>query len=229
MRELIVNKRYPDCLFYNPHSFHHPIKHLVLISALYKNWPSFVDFYRFGEIEIQQEEVSRNTFSTQLRNQKENALKALKQGESLRKVAEETGLSVRTVGIIAAKNNISISLRPYKIYKNLERTIWRKLLIGESARIIAKSYDLSTGAVELILSKHPYLISLRAKIRFFETREKYRKALITIRQKHPDFRRSDIRKLSESMYSWLYRHDKPWLYSHLPAAVSRRVRYKGKF
>ena len=149
-------------------------------------------------------------------------------GKSLRKAAAESGLSVGTVGTIAAQHNISISLRPKKIYKDLERSLWRKLLIGESVPVIARQYALSNSAVELILRKHPSLVALREKIRFFKTKKKYRDALIKIRQKYPNFRRSDIRRYNEAMYIWLYRHDKAWLYSKLPVAVPRQVRYKGE-
>jgi hypothetical protein len=143
----------------------------------------------------------------------------------LRSVSKVTGLGVITLGVIADRNNIPVAKRPKSIYSDIERAIWRKLVLGVSTQVIADQFSISVGAVEIILRKHPYLIRLRNRIRFFNNRQEHRNQIESSVSAHPELSRQQLRSKHSNSYAWLYKHDKQWLYETLPPAIPRNQRH----
>jgi len=217
-----VEQQYPECLFYNPDAQHHPLKHLILIEGLFGDWNSFITSYTCFENQSLDKQVE---FPITIHQENiklcQQAKAALERGESLRSVAEKHGISVSTLKILAQQAMIDIDTRPHKIFPSIERTIWRKLFVGNSCNEIAITFDISTGAVEQILRKHQYLKQLRKNIWFYQSQRKHRNELYKHILLNPTHDRKKIRKLHGASYAWLYRHDKEWLFSKLPAKAKR--------
>lgn len=208
-------ERFPECLFYSNHSFHHPIKHIVLIEALFAGWDEFVEVVNSLESSASAEllTVQRRAPAISLSRDAENLLRC---GASLRTVAAQTGTTVPTLKILAQQAGISVNLRPKKITPSIERAIWRKLMVGERTKVIAPLFCLSVAAVEQILRKHPGLTLLRKRVWFFKDQHRHRSALEAYRAQHPDQGRQEIRAALGATYCWLYIHDRSWLSSELP-------------
>lgn len=206
---------YPDTLFYNKSSSYHPIKHFLLIGFLFENWEGFLEQYN-SEIRAEDSIRPEPSYSDPLAHKKQQARALLHTGKSLRYVAKNTGLSVGTIRALAEQERVPIKTRPKSIYAFEQRAIWRKLMIGQPSDNIAKVYNISTGAVEQILRSHPYLVPLRKKIRFRSKQIDSRSALELFLNSGEKVSRKDIQKEMKGRYTWLYRHDKKWLYSNIP-------------
>ena len=132
-------------------------------------------------------------------------------GYSLRSVSVITGISVSTLKILAQQQSIEIDTRPQKIFKFVERDIWRKLFVGGTCTEIAEDFEISIGAVEQILRKHQYLKPLRKKIWFYKDQSEHRAKLKSYFADNPHQTRKQFRAANNASYMWLYRHDKEWL------------------
>jgi len=222
-----IGKHYfPESLFYNQSALHHPVKHVILIGALFGSWSNML--FRYFSIPHEDKAHNKSTEHTKVDNSaaKTKALRLLKTGSSLRRASQYSHLSVNTIKVLAARNRIPIAVRPKKIYKVVERSIWRQLMMGKPTQDIALDHEISVGAVEQIMNQHPYLKELRRNIRFYEQRNIYRDELLTTLKTQPNLKRNEIRSDHNAMYSWLYKHDNLWLYASMPPAIPRQKRNK---
>ncbi|WP_298150317.1 TnsD family Tn7-like transposition protein [Flavobacterium sp.] len=216
---LTIEKQYPECLFYNSTAQHHPIKHLFFIYVLFGSWQNFENYYHCAQPIVRQHpakcELPPMTLSS-------SAKEKLVEGASLRNVSESTGISVTTLKILAQQQSIDIDTRPQKIFRFVERDIWRKLFVGGSCVDIANEFEISVSAVEHILRKHQYLKPLRKRIWFYREQREHRELLTQYFLDNPLHTRKQFRAANSASYMWLYRHDKEWLEQHSPEKVTRR-------
>jgi hypothetical protein len=227
LKQQLSNAQFPECLFYQAHGNHHPLKHLVLIDALFESWHEFtVEVNKiYMPLEAQPVVISERKQSIEL-SHKAQAL--LRSGRSLRAVSKEVGVSVSTLKILAQRAGIKIDCRPSKVFTGIERAIWRLLMLGEKTSDIAFKFGISVGAVEKVLSKHPELVILRKQIWFYQHRKFHRSAILMHMDHNPTVTRKLIGLALGASYIWLYKHDKEWLYVHLPPEIPRSKRFQTK-
>ncbi|MDI4669395.1 TnsD family transposase [Pseudoalteromonas shioyasakiensis] len=223
----LMRGSYPANLFYQPHHQYHPLKYYFLIHCLFGSWERFKI-----AMEAQPEKEPKTPIEpTQcLTSLIDNSLiiKYLKDGDSMRKIAAQTGKSIAYIKKVAANNQIAVDKRPSKIFSVDERDIWRKLMVGIPTEVIAKEHGISQGAVELILGKFSELVTLRKAIRFNNKRQQCRQEIDSFCQCHPQCRQKEVRANCGASYMWLYKHDKCWLEQNLPSPIPRALRYLGK-
>jgi len=216
--------QFPECLFYQETVNHHPLKHLVIIEALFNSWPEFI-------AEVNKPYVQQPAPKVMISNHKKSielttkAKRLLQSGQSLRAVSKVVGISVTSLKIAAQKAGVYVDCRPSKVFVAIERAIWRLLLIGRKTADIAHKFSISIGAVEQILRKHPKLVELRKKIWFYQRQKHHRDTILVHVDLNPLDTRKLIRQAHGASYIWLYKHDKAWLYNHLPPEVPRSQRY----
>lgn len=212
--------QYPECLFYQSDSSHHPIKHFFLIYALFDNWSSFID--------CDLTETSHTSLGpprTETSMNWDKALDRVQRGESLRTVSSQYSTTVSTLKIKAQQVGIEVNSRPSKIFKSDERIIWRKLFIGTKTQAIAEGFGVSVGAIEKVLTKFPKLKILRKRIWYLADFRFHKKQLSTYLQNHCNAKRNHIKNAINASYMWLYKHEKEWLYQNLPPEIPRKDRY----
>jgi len=223
----LMRGSYPANIFYQPHHQYHPLKYYFLIHCLFGSWERFkaaMDAQPVKEPKtaIEQSQHSSSPFDNSL------IIKCLNDGDSMRKIATQTGKSITYIKKVAANNRIAVDKRPSKIFSVDERDIWRKLMVGIPTEVIAKEHGISQGAVELVLGKFSELVTLRKAIRFNNKRQQCRQEIDAFCQCHPQCRQKEVRANCGASYMWLYKHDKCWLEQHLPSATPRALRYLGK-
>lgn len=212
---------FPSCLFYQADSHHHPLLHLLMIGMLFGSIEEFKDYGQCSG--NQTHEVQTPSLEEERFIQKENqALEALKAGESLRKASSYSGLSVIKVKQLAIQNNIFIDRREQFIFAHERKVIVEQLRQGIPTKVIAQAFGCSIGAVEQLLSQHPDVVELRTYRRYQIKRGKHRARLLAFLKQEPNCTRGNIQNAIRAAYTWLFKRDKAWLYSHLP----RRVRYR---
>lgn len=215
---------YPECLFYASHCNHQPIKHFFFIYALFGSWSNFCLCYERGN-NIPSQTQQRNL---SLKTKEINWAKAIDEvrgGQSLRIVANRFHTTVSTLKIKVQQQGVEVNERPSKIFKDDERVIVRMLSIGDKTQYIAKKFELSVGAVEKILTKYSELKSLRKRIWYCDKLKIHQKKLIDFITSQPSATRNQIKTGIGANYMWLYKHEKEWLYRHLPAEIPRCKRY----
>lgn len=219
--------QFPECLFYQSHVNHHPLKHLVLIEALFEDWHEFVAEVRKADVPqiALPAVISKHKKSIELSPQ---AKMLLQSGKSLRGVSKLIGISVTTLKIQAQKAGLSVACRPSKVFANIEKTIWRLLMLGEKTIDIAMKFGISIGAVEQVLRKHSELVMWRKRIWFYHLKKFHRKVMLKHMNSNPAASRKLIRRAQGASYMWLYKHDNTWLYDHLPPEIPRSQRYSRK-
>ncbi|MGF1765413.1 TnsD family Tn7-like transposition protein [Aliivibrio kagoshimensis] len=217
----IQKGQYPECMFYQPNAMHHPVKHYFLIYALFGDW------FKFTHCTLKEPPVILKAKQiTDCSDKWEAALSRVKSGESLRSVASQYSTTVNTLKIKAQRVGIQVNTRPSKIFKSEERFIWRRLLVGEKTQKIATHLNVSVGAIEKVLNKHPKLKLLRKRIWYLSTFRRHKKQLAYYQQRHSNATRNHIKQGANASYMWLYKHEKQWLYDHLPPEIPRKIRYK---
>lgn len=216
--------RYPDCMFYKPNGVHHPLKHFVLIEALFEDWNEFQSALHSDRKFLPDTMPLVRTTRKPNLSLSRQAESKLRNGVSLRKVSDEEGVSVNSLKILAEQKQIALNQRPSKIFPSMERAIWRKLVVGKSTTDIAELFCVSVGAVEIILRKHPQLVTLRKRIWFFQKQQYHRRTILDWISLNPKQARQQIKSANSASYTWLYKHDKSWLYQNLPGAIPRKIR-----
>ncbi len=216
-----TNKTYPyPCqLFYNYHDCHfHPAKHLALMAYLFSTPESFLSKYYSANEDL---EAHFNS-NTSIRDRKNDTLKSklilslFSQGKSLRNIAKQVQLSVSAVKSKVVAGGGKVKSRASKIFENDRRAILHKLMIGKPTQGIAKELNLSTGAIEQVLTQHPELVEQRKHLRFRAKLVQHRKLLSLAMKRFPRYTRNQLKNKFNASYMWLFKHDKNWLYRHLP-------------
>lgn len=139
-------------------------------------------------------------------------------------MSEKFRVSIGFVKKVAVIHKIELDLRPQRIFRPEQDEIIDKLALGYPTQDIAKQCHCSIGAIETILSQHPDIVELRADTRKLRKRELMRLSLLTTINELQSPRRNDIKLKNGTAYMWLYKHDKVWLYDHLPAQIPRCYR-----
>jgi transposase len=218
---------FPANIFYQPNSFHHPVKHFLIIGFLYGNWEHFIDAYGKGYLGCHYLNPNNRDIKRKHLVAVENmAVRLLKQGASMRKVSKLTKMSMAFVKRVAKNNSLEVDSRPQFLFQREQKAVIKLAKTGVSAQKIAEKICCSVGAVEQIISQTPGVVEARKNIRFANTRRKYRnrllRAIVIIT------RRTDIQSKERSAYTWLFKNDRTWLYEQLPEPVSRNQRYLGQ-
>ncbi|WP_026970854.1 TnsD family Tn7-like transposition protein [Aliagarivorans marinus] len=226
-------QQFPACMVRGVAANHHPLKHLLMVGALFESVSDFMRFTETAEATHQKvlERHARRIDRDKLRRKLEveqQTLSKLKAGQSLRRVAKTLGGSVSTFKRIALRGGIEIKRRTQKLFEEERRVIWRKLVIGKSTQDIAAHIGCSVGAVEQELGRYSELPELRSRIRFYHKRGEHRANLVATQNSLKTPSRKQIQDAARASYTWLFKHDKDWLYKQLPEAIPRADRRRSK-
>lgn len=100
-----------------------------------------------------------------------------------------------------------------------ERLLKLKLVEGNSLRETARKLKVDPKTVQKHLDKHTNrLVKLRPYLYFQEeiTLNSKRDRWLRLCADHPNIGVKALRQLDQADYTWLFRHDKTWLQTHLP-------------
>lgn len=213
----VIDGKLSESLFYRTSCNHQPIKHFVLILSLFESWNEFK-----LTITTETKEVTEIQ-STQLNIPNhvdwEEGLRLVSEGFSLRTVADRIGTTVSTLKIKAQQKILSVETRPSKITQQVERAIWRKLVVGKKTKDIASEFNLSVSAIEKILTGHLWLPELRKRIRYYDKLKHHESQISLYKNEHPYATRNEIREGVRQSYYWLYKNEQKLLYQALPKRV----------
>jgi len=220
VQQLLLDSSYPESLFRAKRAQFHPLKHLLLIGML---WHSWNDFCEYTPCEcVTTDRAGANVLSEGETDA--DIVRLLQQGKSLRAVSERCKRSVIYVKKLAIQNNIPLKTRAKRIFGADRALIVGMLKNGVKTQQIARVVDYSVGAVEQVLSQHPGLVEQRHQMRFDAQCHKHQQCILRTLSEHPEYHRGDFQRDCRASYSWLFKHNKDWLYSVMPEAIPRSRR-----
>ncbi|WP_024850123.1 TnsD family Tn7-like transposition protein [Hydrogenovibrio kuenenii] len=157
---------------------------------------------------------------------RKNCIQYLQKGLSLAEVARKTGKSVSYLKRLAGLNNIDVLKEPIVLTQRIKARARKMAWRGFHRRAIASQFDVSIGTIEMLISSENGLVEHRKKCRYHSKRRKYKAEILRVVKSHPNWARQQIRQKHNAAFSWLFMHEKNWLYQNLPDASppTRHVR-----
>lgn len=223
VQQLLLDSSYPESLFRAKRAQFHPLKHLLLIGMLWGSWTDFCEYKpckcvtHCHAVSAVLHEGGTDT----------DIVRLLQQGKSLRAVSKRCKRSVIYVKKLALQNNIAVKTRAKRIFGADIALIVGLLKDGVKTQQIANEVDYSVGTIEQVLSQHPGLVKQRHQMRFNAQCHKHQSCILQALAEHPEYHRSDFQREFRASYSWLFKHDKQWLYNVMPDAIPRSRRRSG--
>ncbi|WP_067514509.1 TnsD family Tn7-like transposition protein [Endozoicomonas ascidiicola] len=186
----------------------HPVKHILL--------SGFLDSLH----QRQNTEKDRPATVANNAGDKEQAITLLRQGESLRGAAKQSGVSYYSIRKIAYEFEIPINGKGLKISAEKEAEVLGLLNSELSMKKIAELAGMSESGVDHILQAHPAIREKRRQAKKHNKeskRELYRQKSLEIIAANPKLHRKALFDQFNEVFVWLKNNDSQWLYRQLPA------------
>ncbi|KAA1150496.1 hypothetical protein EU509_20550 [Pseudoalteromonas fuliginea] len=213
---------YPSNFIYQSHAQFHSLKHLLVIQHLFGSLSEFLKCCSNpNQLNVRPDHVINDVFERVNPEKTDLLLKQLRNGMSMRQAAKRANVSVGYAKSIAMQNNIRIHRRAQFLFATERKQILSRLKAGELTTSIAKEMECSQSAVEQLLTQFPDIKELRIQLRFEKQRDIHRSAVKECLNSLEIPTCGKVQKFQRSAYTWLFKHDKEWLYKALPEAIPR--------
>lgn len=195
----------------------HPVRHLVLVAALFEDWSSFLTSYLKGAEVFTAPgtsctpEIGRQA-PDKTREAKRSALvSAVHAGVSPSAAASTYGVSVATAMSWLAQVGDSITRRPKKLTPELRERAINRLRRGASKQSIAEMAGVSIQSVTLLLRTEPGLQQEWHDAVFARRQRNARRSWTRSAARLSLATPNALRQLQPAVFAWLYRNDRAWL------------------
>ncbi|HIC8799588.1 TnsD family Tn7-like transposition protein [Aeromonas veronii] len=207
----LANYRYVAGLV-NGNRNHHYLKHVMLMAFVSRSPAEFFSISSPPTVQIQSTTPSDGQLS------ETTILTLLVKRVPMRQIACQTGYSIGYIKQLALRHNQPVDHRAKRITAEVERGIWRQAFMGGARQQIAYSHGVSVGAVEAIIQSHQGLSDWRRHLRRVNRLREHRVTVAAYLAQHADVSRGCVEQVCRTAFTWLYKHDRAWLYQQLPAA-----------
>lgn len=195
-------------LLHQPRYFGHPLKFIFLSYAL-DQLPTAKEKVDGSSIQLAKAIERDRSRCADLLNEKKY---------SLREIARRINRSIHFVKALSCQMGIRFQKRTQFVTPDVEARIIVSAKAGKHRKAIAQDEGVSVGTVEQLIQSSPGLSKARRQLKKEERRKLARNAIRAVLQSQPSITRKELKSLRYSDYTWLYRHDKTWLYDTLPPA-----------
>lgn len=194
----------------------HPMKHLLMIAALFPTWGEFMGVY----------ETSAR-LAPRPAERPEHLARSEDLHRQFKRLVNNEGLSVsaagRKVGITSTTavrwaKVLGLTYTPRAKIHTPERLdeVRRRLIRGDTKSQISRELGLSSIAVDRVVSSEPAVAGAWREARKVADRQAYRDHFASLVAAMRGRTLREIRAVSGSGYAWLYRNDREWLLENLP-------------
>ncbi|GAC08259.1 TnsD family Tn7-like transposition protein [Paraglaciecola chathamensis] len=153
-------------------------------------------------------------------------LDLLRKGMPILQIHRLTGMSRCFIKHLALYNKIEIKRIPRTIDDSVIKQVLNYAYRGFHRNYIAYKTDISVGSVEQIISSEPGLVQKRRRYKFESKRRRNRLEILRCIQRQPKAIKQEIKNQCYSAFHWLYRNDKSWLNSTMPAPLKNKFHWK---
>lgn len=199
---------------------HHPLKHLLLILALFGTWSRFWEAYVSAEATESGERhaAARDGHDTSRYNAGKLDDRKIRfqsllndQHISITAAAKTVGVAVGTAMSWVAGAGKSTPRRPKILTSALRSAVVAALKGGADKKVAAQLANISVESVTRLLLTEPGLHELWEQSRFATARGNARHVWAKTMRSLPIASSNEWRQLQPASYSWLYRNDRLWL------------------
>jgi hypothetical protein len=195
-----------------PRNGTHPLRHLVIILWLFRDWAAFLDAYRTQPLNQPGAETSAQLCVDKTPTAQERAfLDCIRDGQSATQCAKRAGIDVSTALVWASRHGFPIRRRPKTVTAAVADAIAASLRTGAEKTDLAIKHGVSASTIDRILQsvaglhgdwRMARLAMMQSRARTIWSRAVTTDAALGI---------SHLRALHPSTYAWLHRHDRTWL------------------
>ncbi|MFN3734599.1 TnsD family Tn7-like transposition protein [Comamonas testosteroni] len=192
----------------------HPLKHLTLMACMYQQWDEFWSCYT-GDFSLPL--GSRKTaLVPKKRSQEPSPLDQFVQlvqasNFGIQHAASAVGVSKSTGFRWAKAKGLHYSSRARKLTPDLVDQVCQILRRGYEKTEVLSRTKISSASLNSLLASEPNLRAQWRCARLERHRRANRQRFLTVQQEHPELPLWRLRKLPNTGWAWLYRHDKEWL------------------
>ncbi len=196
----------------------HPLKHLLLIAYLFRDWNHFWNSYHDAvERPPEWPKYTPDRKDKQSDPRLDRLLELVTDhGLSIRKAAQQVGISTTTATQWAKRNGIPYTRRTQSLDEHLLKSVRQQLRQGLTKVEIISTAPITRCSLNRLLAAEPELASAWQAARHRIDRRRYRQNWRSLMQRHPGLATKHLRKMPGNGYQWLYRHDRDWLTRNLP-------------
>lgn len=200
----------------NPRTCAHPLRHCVLIIALFGRWHSFLSAYREQTSPISVSSTIVDTPPsedkvTSRNSQRKAVVMSLYGGATATAAAHHAGVAVATAMVWAAAEGFSVSRRPKCLSPEKRAHAIRILATGKSKDAVARSVGVSKQTITLLLRLEPGLAKCWHQARFERAQRVARRLWDRAAQSMSKPTATILRAKQPAAFAWLYRNDRAWL------------------
>lgn len=195
----------------------HPLKHFVIVLALFKSWENFQVAYdatpAMREVsESSSGRVAPEQLDRPLVNMHKSALvQVVKDGQSVTAAAQTFGVAVATAMAWAADAGIHSPKRA-KFFSAQRREIAIQLLGNGGSKVdAAAAANVSIQTITLLLRTEPGLRAKWNQVKFDRAQKEARASWTRVANNVRAISGHSLRKLMPAVFAWLYRNDRNWL------------------
>jgi hypothetical protein len=195
-------------------------------ATVFEDWTDFLNSYAVvfkGEVTVEVLVEAKRRPQAQISKGVAGS-SAVSSSLSLKQLASKWNVSVTTAKNRKVQLGMAISRRPQFLFMPEVERIIKQLDAGYKTEDIARSFACSKSAIEQILAQNPELKAKRHQLRFQERQSRHRQVIFDAAKLPNMQRRVDIQTNYRASYTWLYKHDREWLYETIPQEIPRANR-----
>lgn len=197
----------------------HPLKHLILIACMFDDWDAFWSSYTNespGNTHI--EEADRSQSECALENDLGARFVQLVQESNLSIRQASAALDVTTsTGVRWAKiYGIDFTPRARSLTAEYLETVRQQLRTGKEKVDVIAATQISSMSLNRLISSEPTLRAQWLLAKTARHRQENRKKFLFTLKEHSGVPIWLLRKLPNTGWAWLYRHDRAWLTEIIP-------------
>ena len=207
----------------------HPLKHFVIVLALFNNWKMFLAAYGATPASLEVRGSNSGTVSSEdfdlplINTQKCALVEAVKNGLSITAAAHSFDVAVATAMAWAAEVGVQSPKRA-KFFSLARREIAIQMLSnGGSKEEAATAVGVSIQTITLLLRTEPGLRAKWNQVKFDRAQKVARASWKRMAKSLHPISAHSLRRLKPAEFAWLYRNDRNWL-EDFNSALPRPVR-----
>lgn len=197
----------------------HPLRLLVAIDWLFKDWEEFIAMHVGppSQIDVQAQVATGSRTPTHAAEdpRKARLLDMLAAGESATAASRSTGIDVATAMAWAAAAGVVVGRRPKVLTQEVRQSLVRDLKAGLDKLDAAGRHGVSVETITRVLRTEIGLRAAWVAARTSIARKRAREIWLALAQQPLGVKL--MRASNPAAYAWLYRNDRHWLRENSPS------------
>ncbi|MDM0065228.1 TnsD family Tn7-like transposition protein [Variovorax sp. J31P207] len=204
----------------------HPLRHILMISWLFRDAATFFDAY--AELPDDPVDVGQDLGATNLAQYRIEGAPEARSASIRTEKPQGTGLSGGILRVsegsdltttMADAGRVATRRGPWLVKGKLRQQLITKLAAGSGAQVLSVKYKVSKTTIYDLLRTEPDLLDTWTEARDQQVLDRARQRWLYAVEKHGHLGLQRVRMLESAAYTRLYRQDRAWLDQHKPPRV----------